>query len=111
MAEMVESEMVESEAARIKQHVRVYVMVFSALAVLTVVTVAISYLDLSTGAAITIAMIVATVKASLVALYFMHLISEQKVIIWLLALCAAFLVFLMFLPLGTTESIALECSS
>ncbi len=106
MAEMVESEMVESEAARVKQHVRVYVMVFSALAVLTVVTVAISYLQLPTSYAIGIALVVATVKASLVALYFMHLISEEKVILWLLLLCAAFLVALMALPLGTETGIA-----
>ncbi len=106
MAEMVESEMVESEAARVKQHVRVYVMVFSALAVLTVVTVAISYLQLPTAYAIGIAMVVATVKASLVALYFMHLISEEKVILWLLALCAAFFAALMFLPVGTETGIA-----
>ena len=76
--------MSESEAALVKQHVRVYVMVFAALAVLTVVTVAISYLQLPTAYAIAIAMVVATVKASLVALYFMHLISEEKVILWLL---------------------------
>ncbi len=106
MAEMVESEMVESEAEHVRQHVKVYVMVFSALAVLTVVTVAISYLDLSTGVAIGIAMVGATVKASLVALYFMHLISEEKVILWLLLLCAAFLVALMALPLGTETGIA-----
>jgi hypothetical protein len=31
----------------------------------------------------------------------MHLISEEKVILWLLLLCAAFLVFLFALPLGT----------
>ncbi len=98
--------MSESEAALVKEHVRVYVMVFAALAVLTIVTVAISYLDLSTGAAIGVAMVVATVKASLVALYFMHLISEQKVIVWLLLLCAAFMVFLFFLPLGTQVGIA-----
>ena len=91
----------ESEAARVREHLRVYVMVFVALAVLTVVTVAISYLDLPTGLAITVAMIVATVKASLVGGYFMHLLSEEKVIIWLLVLCAAFLVFLFALPLGT----------
>ncbi len=103
---MVESEMVESEAEHIKQHVRVYLMVFSALAVLTVVTVAISYLDLPTAYAIGIAMVVSTVKASLVALYFMHLISEEKVILWLLLLCAAFMVFLFLLPLGTNISIA-----
>ena len=91
----------ESEAARVKAHLRVYVMVFVALAVLTVVTVAISYLQLPTPLAITVAMVVATVKASLVAGYFMHLLSEEKVILWLLVLCAAFLVFLFALPLGT----------
>ncbi len=98
--------MSESEAARVREHVRVYVMVFSALAVLTVVTVAISYLHLRTSYAIGIALVVATVKSSLVALYFMHLISEEKVILWLLLLCAAFLVALMALPLGTETGIA-----
>ncbi len=91
----------ESEAALVKQEVRVYVVVFLALAVLTVVTVAISYLDLPTGLAISVALVVATVKAGLVAGYFMHLLSEEKVILWLLLLCAAFLVFLFALPLGT----------
>ena len=91
----------ESEAARVKEHLRVYVMVFVALAVLTVVTVAISYIDLPTGLAISVALVVATVKAGLVAGYFMHLLSEEKVILWLLLLCAAFLVFLFALPLGT----------
>ena len=98
--------MSESEAALVKQHVRVYVMVFSALAVLTVVTVAISYLHLPTSYAIGIALMVATVKASLVALYFMHLISEEKVILGLLALCAAFFAALMFLPVSTETGIA-----
>ena len=91
----------ESEAARVREHLRVYVMVFVALAVLTVVTVAISYLRLPTVFAISVALVVATVKASLVAGYFMHLLSEEKVILWLLLLCAAFLVFLFLLPLGT----------
>ena len=91
----------ESEAARVREHLRVYVMVFVALAVLTVVTVAISYLHLPTALAISVAMVVATVKASLVAGYFMHLLSEERVILWLLVLCAAFLVFLFALPLGT----------
>ncbi len=91
----------ESEAARVKEHLRVYLMVFVALGVLTIVTVAISYLQLPTALAITVAMVVATVKASLVAGYFMHLLTEEKVIIWLLLLCVAFLVFLFVLPLGT----------
>ena len=91
----------ESEREHFKQHIRVYMMVFVALAVLTVVTVGISYLDLSTGWAITVAMIVATAKASLVAGYFMHLVSEQAVVRWLLVLSAALLVFLFALPLAT----------
>ena len=90
-----------SDVEHIKQHVRVYVMVFAALAFLTAVTVAISYLRLPTAYAITLAMIVATVKAGLVASYFMHLITEQKVILWILLLCVAFLVFLFVLPLST----------
>lgn len=89
-----------------KQHIKVYVMVFVALGVLTLVTVAVSYLRLPTAAAITVAMIVATVKASLVAGYFMHLLSEEKVILWLLALCAAFFVTLMLVPLATMVGIA-----
>ena len=93
--------MSESDVEHVRQHIKVYVTVFVALAVLTVVTVGISYLDLATGYAITIAMIVATVKASLVAGYFMHLVSEQRVIHWVLILSAAFLVFLLILPLGT----------
>ncbi len=98
--------MTDSEAALVKEHVRVYLVVFVTLAVLTVVTVAISYLHLSTALAITVAMIVATVKAGLVAGYFMHLVTEQKVILWLLLLCAAFLVALMVLPVGTDTGIA-----
>ncbi len=94
-----------SDVEHIKQHVRVYVMVLSALAFLTAVTVAISYLRLPTAYAITLAMIVATVKAGLVASYFMHLITEQKVILWILLLCVAVLVFLFVLPLSTEVGI------
>ena len=98
--------MTESEAALVKEHVRVYVVVFVALAVLTVVTVAISYLPLPKALAISVALMVASVKAGLVAGYFMHLLSEKRVILWLLLLCAAFLVALMALPVGTETGIA-----
>ncbi len=97
--------MSQSEAEAIQEHVRVYVMVFVALAVLTVVTVGISYIGMRTALAICVAMVVATVKAGLVAGYFMHLVTEQRVIIWLLVLCAAFFVFLMLLPVGTESGI------
>jgi cytochrome c oxidase subunit 4 len=79
----------------------VYLTVFAALGVLTVVTVALSYLQLSTAYAITVAMVVATVKAGLVASYFMHLITEERVIHWILALTIAFFVTLMLIPVVT----------
>ena len=93
--------MSESDVEHVRQHIKVYVTIFVALAVLTVVTVGISYLHLPTGFAIALAMVVATVKAGLVAGYFMHLISEEKVILWVLLLCGAFLFVLFILPLGT----------
>ena len=46
--------MSHAEIEDVREHVRVYLMVFAALAVLTIVTVAISYLDLPTGYAITL---------------------------------------------------------
>ena len=83
----------------VKKHVKVYVMVFGALAVLTVVTVAVSYLDLNILPALFIALIIAFVKGGLVAGYFMHLISEKKVIYWVLVLTVVFLIcmFLLFI--------------
>jgi cytochrome c oxidase subunit 4 len=95
----------EAEAEQVREHVKVYVMVFVALAVLTIVTVAISYFHLPTPWAISVAMVVATVKAGLVACYFMHLISEQKVILWLLLLCAAFVFSVFAGPLGTESGL------
>jgi cytochrome c oxidase subunit 4 len=86
--------------AEVKKYVRTCLVVFSTLMVLTLVTVAISYLHLPTPAAVTIALIVATVKASLVALFFMHLISERHAIYYVLALTATFFSVLMFMPSG-----------
>ena len=74
----------------IQQHIKVYMMVFAALAALTVVTVAASYLDLSSGEAILLALTIASIKGSLVASYFMHLISEKALITWILMLTAVF---------------------
>lgn len=85
----------------VKHHIKTYATVFVALAFLTVVTVGISYLDLGVASAVTLALIVASIKGSLVACYFMHLIDEKTTIYWtLLATVAAFII-LMFVPLGT----------
>jgi len=85
-------------AADIDKHVRVYIIVFVALMALTLITVAISYLHLPTPMAIAVALLVATVKGSLVACYFMHLISEKKLIVAVLALTFVFFVALLALP-------------
>jgi len=85
----------------IKKSVRIYLVVFALLAALTALTVAVSYLDLATGMAITVALFIASVKASLVAMFFMHLIDERQAIYSILLLTAAFFIFLIFVPLGT----------
>ena len=84
----------------IKKETRIYILVFVALAALTVITVAVSYLDLSVGAGIVVALFIAAVKGSLVAAFFMHLISERKLVFAVLVLTLAFFLALMFLPLG-----------
>ena len=85
----------------IRSHVKTYYMVFGALMVLTTLTVGVSYLQLAIPLAITVALIVAIVKGSLVALFFMHLLHERKVIYWALTLTVVFFIFLMFVPLFT----------
>jgi cytochrome c oxidase subunit 4 len=89
------------DPADIDKHVRVYITVFVALMVLTIVTVAISYLHLAVPIAVTVALFVATVKGALVAGYFMHLVSEKKLIYAVLALTVVFFIALMALPVVT----------
>ena|SRR5688572_13829600 len=91
-------------AAEIDRHVRVYITVFVALMALTLITVAVSYLDLSTPMAIAVALFIATIKGSLVACYFMHLISEKKLIYAVLAITVIKFVALMALPVLTHEN-------
>ena len=83
----------------IRKHVRVYILVFAALAVLTVVTVAVSYLHIeSVAVTVLIALFIASIKGGLVAGYFMHLVSEKQIIFWVLAVTVAFFAVLMLLP-------------
>ena len=89
------------DPAEIDKHVRTYIIVFATLLVLTFVTVAVSYLHLSVGPAVAVALVVASFKASLVALFFMHLISERQVIVMILGLTVAFAVVLLLLPVIT----------
>ncbi len=93
----------------VDHHVKIYVRVFAALLVLTVITVAVTKLELSTGAAIALALFIASIKASLVACYFMHLIDETKMILWILAVTVLFFLFeLIIPPLTEADNIGIE---
>ena len=94
-------EMTSDHDADIDRHVRVYITVFVALMALTLITVAISYLHLPTPMAVAVALLVATVKGSLVACYFMHLISEKRLIYVVLLITVGCFVGLLFLPVLT----------
>jgi caa(3)-type oxidase subunit IV len=54
--------------------------------------------------AITVALFVATIKGALVACYFMHLISEKKLIYAVLVITAIKFVALLALPVLTTSN-------
>lgn len=85
----------------IQEHIRIYMLVFAALAVLTVVTVVVGYLELPIVPALILGLLIATVKGGLVAAYFMHLVSERKVIYIVLGFTVVFLLAMLIL---TTSS-------
>jgi cytochrome c oxidase subunit IV len=93
--------MTTDHAVDIDRHVRIYITVFVALMALTIITVAVSRFHLPVPIAVTVALLVATIKGSLVACYFMHLISEKKLIYAVLVLTAVFFVALLALPAVT----------
>ena len=76
---------------------RTYFTVYIALVILTVVTVLVSYVDLGMMNVV-VALLIASVKASLVALVFMHLRSEDR-LVWGFALVP--IAFLALIILGT----------
>jgi len=85
----------------IRHEMKVYLTVFFALAVLTVVTVAVRFVfHLSIQYTILVAMIIALIKGSLVAGFFMHLISEKKLIYSILVLTVLFFIVLMSVPVS-----------
>ncbi len=88
-------------------HVRTYLAVFGALLVLTVTTVGVSYLHLPTAPAVTLGLVIAAAKATLVVLFFMHLKSEKPMVFWPLAL-TMFLFVALFAFILWTEADHIE---
>ncbi len=83
-----------------KHHIRRYLYVFYALAFGTLITVGASYIPFGHRAInIGVALFIAVGKASLVAGFFMHLISERKMIYGIMVFTAIFFIGLMFLTI------------
>ena len=88
------------DAHDIQKSVRRYLFVFAALMVGTVLTVAVNAVDFhSVKMTVAVALFIATIKAFLVAGYFMHLIDEKKMIYGILASTGFFFIGLMWLTI------------
>jgi cytochrome c oxidase subunit 4 len=91
------------DLAAFRKHLRIYIGVFVALLIATVLTVAVSYVHFghkdSHVGNVTVALIIAVLKAFLVAGFFMHLVSEKRSIYTLLAATGVFCIGLMVLTI------------
>ena len=90
-----------SDPAEVRKSVRSYITVFVALMVFTIITVAVSRFHFAVPIAITVALVIAAMKGSMVAGVFMHLSHEKQAIYGALLLTILFFIVLMFVPLLT----------
>ncbi len=89
------------DAAEVQKSIRKYLMIGVALLVFTGITVAANGFHFAVPLAITVALIIALMKGSMVAAVFMHLSNERRWIYGALALTVAFFIVLIFVPLFT----------
>jgi caa(3)-type oxidase subunit IV len=87
-----------SDQESIRKSIKTYWMVGAALFVFTGITVAANQVHLAVPAAITVALIIATMKGSMVASIFMHLSHEKKWIYGSLILTVIGFAILMLVP-------------
>ena len=88
----------------VHDEVRRYIIVFVSLLIGTVLTVGAYYLHLpSVALTVALALFIASVKAFLVAGYFMHLLSEKKMIYGILLTTIFFATGLMYLTIWSME--------
>ena len=90
-------------AEEVQKSVKKYVMVGAALFVFTAITVAANQVHLAVPVAITVALIIASMKGSMVAAVFMHLSDEKRWIYGALILTVIGFVVLMTVPMFTTH--------
>lgn len=82
-------------AEEVAAEVRTYLTIFGALAVLTLLTVGVAYMNLPHAAGVVVALLIAALKVFLIATFFMHLRSEGHLIKASLALCVLLLLVLI----------------
>src|SRR3954462_7514877 len=87
-----------SDQEAIRKSIKTYVMVGAALFVFTGITVAVNQIHLAVPLAITVALIIATLKGSMVAAVFMHLSNERRLIYGALVLTVIGFLILMSVP-------------
>jgi caa(3)-type oxidase subunit IV len=90
-----------SDPAEIKKSIRTYGIVGGLLLVCTALTVGANLIHFAVPLAITVALIIATFKGSMVASIFMHLRDEKKWIYGALILTVVFFVAVLLLPMLT----------
>jgi caa(3)-type oxidase subunit IV len=87
----------------VRSSIRTYMMVGAALFVFTGITVAVNQVHLAVPLAITVALIIAITKGSMVAAVFMHLSHEKRWIYGALILTLLGFIVLMTVPSFTTR--------
>ncbi len=92
----------ESHPLSTTDHKMRYILIGAALLVLTVLTVWTSFFSVTVGVSIGIALVIATLKGSLVASFFMHLLTEKKLVLIILLVTVALFFALIFLPFSET---------
>jgi len=93
--------MTHMDLEKTQKTIKMYLVVGVSLLVFTVITVAVNQVHLAVPAAITVALIIATMKGSMVASVFMHLSHERKWIYGALLLTVVFFIVLMSVRLFT----------
>jgi len=92
----------------VERHVRQYLIVFFALMVLTVITVLVSRIDLGIIGGIVVAMIIASVKGTLVAGVFMHLFSDKRKLIYVVLIYTGIFLLVLFLLMSLSFADSLD---
>jgi len=92
-----------SDQESIRKSIKTYWMVGGALFVFTGITVAVNQIHLAVPLAIAVALVIATVKGSMVASIFMHLSHEKKWIYGSLILTVIGFIVLMTVPSLTID--------